>query len=501
MFNSILLTFVGSHDPYNTDGTDGPILCYIKSKRFNKIYLLYTNTEYLIRANEIYKIAKNLTDEITIDKINIENPVDYEEIFRKLTRKVFEIYNNNREYHPDYFILTDSGTPQMQTCWFLLVASNLFKAHLIQGIPPKFSGGIYKSREINLNFKDFPIILKPPEIDKLNRILKEGIASKNIEEGNLIGNETIFLHAKEKAFSVAKYDISVLLIGESGTGKELFARLIHENSNRKDKPFVSVNCSTINVQIAESELFGHKKGAFTGAIDDKEGFFGIANGGTIFLDEIGDLPLELQPKLLRVLENGIYFMVGDTKERKTDVRIIAATNRNLHKLVENGKFRRDLFERINQYTIYLPTLSERKNDIPLLINYFINEWNKKYKENKFIKEDVIPYLISYPWPGNVRELRNAVMSMCASSRKNEIDSYNLPPLIIEYFKKEKKDIPFPVEIPDEGLDLKNILYEIEKSYYKKALEIAKGNKANAARLLKINPHAFRKALKERFKEI
>ena len=354
MIYSILLTFIGSHDPYNPDGSDGPILSYIShfsTEGFYKIYFFYESSEFLRRGYDLLEIVKKKLSNTNIEfvKINVSSPTDYEDLFKEIAKNVLKIEKENREANPEYFILTDSGTPQMQTCWVLVVASNLFKAHLIQGVPAKFAGGVYKPKEINLNFKDFPIILKPPEIDKLNKILLEEPSIEGVEKDELIGNEKSFISAKAKALQAAKYDISILLFGETGTGKEIFAKLIHNNSSRREKPFVSVNCSAVNTQIAESEFFGHKKGAFTGAINNKTGFFAVANEGTIFLDEIGDLPLELQPKLLRVLEDGTFIPVGDTKMQKVDIRVIAATNKNLLELVKNGKFRQDLFERLNEY--------------------------------------------------------------------------------------------------------------------------------------------------------
>ena len=175
MIYSILLTFVGAHDPFNPDGIDGPILSYLGTRSFDKIYLFYNTSEYLSRARDLMKHIrkKHRNTEFEFTEIDVSSPTDYEELFRVMTKKVLQIEKENRDLNPEYFILTDSGTPQMQTCWVLLVASNLFKAHLIQGIPAKFAGGIYRPREINLNFKDFPIVLKPPEIDRLNKILLE----------------------------------------------------------------------------------------------------------------------------------------------------------------------------------------------------------------------------------------------------------------------------------------------------------------------------------------
>jgi len=504
---SILTTFVGSHDPYNPDGSSGPIVSYLQVKRFQKIYLFYNNVDYLRRVRELARVAQKHAPYVKIEYIGIEveRPTDYEDLFREMSKNLHLIEEEDKNLTPHYFILTDSGTPQMQTCWFLIVFSGLFDAELIQGIPPQFAGGKYKARTVKLKSKDFPVILKPPCVE----LLSEGPsqADENLQtEGkissrywaSLIGSDNKFVTVKGEAVRVAKYDISVLLYGETGSGKELFARLIHHSSPRSRGPFVAVNCSAISVQIAESELFGHKKGAFTGAVSDREGYFTVADGGTIFLDEIGDLPLELQPKLLRVLESGTYTPVGENKELTTDVRFITATNKNLEELSEKGEFRLDLLTRLKEYVLVIPPLRDRRQDIPLLVKYFVEEWNSKYSENKHISEDMYPYLVSYPWPGNIRELKNTVMSMCASSDpEGDILLKNLPQSIREYFQK-RGEIPVQVNIPPEGLDLKNTLFTCEKEYYTKALEQTKGNKAEAARLLGIEPAAFRKALRERF---
>jgi transcriptional regulator with GAF, ATPase, and Fis domain len=208
---------------------------------------------------------------------------------------------------------------------------------------------------------------------------------------------------------VSSTDATVLVLGESGTGKELLARAVHNISNRSDRPLVKVNCSALPANLIESELFGHEKGSFTGATSRKIGRFELADGGTIFLDEIGDLPLELQPKILRVLQEGEFERIGNAKTIKVNVRIIAATNRNLDQEIKNGNFREDLYYRLNVFPINIPPLRERKEDTSLLINYFVNKYSRKVgKKIETISQNMIEKLTEYNWPGNVRELENII---------------------------------------------------------------------------------------------
>jgi formate hydrogenlyase transcriptional activator len=214
------------------------------------------------------------------------------------------------------------------------------------------------------------------------------------------------LHQVEQ---VASTDATVLILGESGTGKELLARALHNISNRNERPLVKVNCSALPANLIESELFGHEKGAFTGAISKKVGRFELADKGTIFLDEIGDLPLELQPKILRVLQEGEFERIGNPKTLKVDVRIIAATNRKLSEEIKNGNFREDLYYRLNVFPIFIPPLRERKEDIPLLINYFVNNFSRKVgKKIETISQGMMEQMMEYSWPGNIRELENII---------------------------------------------------------------------------------------------
>jgi transcriptional regulator with PAS, ATPase and Fis domain len=278
--------------------------------------------------------------------------------------------------------------------------------------------------------------------------------------------------------------------------------LIHGRSSRKDKPFLAVNCAAVNQLLAESAFFGHRKGSFTGAEDERTGYFRAADGGTLFLDEIGDLSLALQAKLLQVLEDGMILPLGYDHAVKVDVRLLAATNRNLEEMIGEGSFRRDLFERINTVTLELPPLRERTDDIPDLSALFLEDWNRSYHEAKFFSEAVLKYFIDYPWPGNVRELQNAVQSMAALGRSPNalLDADLLPPNILIYFNQGRDRPEVDIDIPRDGINLKAWLFQMEKRFYMKALERSGGNKEEAAELLQLNAPAFRKALRERFNE-
>jgi len=296
---------------------------------------------------------------------------------------------------------------------------------------------------------------------------------KSISYDQFIGRSEAARRMLELVAKVAATDTTVLLAGKSGTGKELAAHLIHENSPRRDKPFIAVNCAALTETLLESELFGHERGAFTGAVARKRGRFELADKGTIFLDEIGETSPALQAKLLRVLEEKQFVRVGGVDNVPTDVRVIAATNRNLKEDMAKGKFREDLFYRLNVFPIYVPTLAERKEDIPELLEYFLSK--RQYKHSH-LSHEIVGLLQSYNWPGNIRELKNILeraMILAAGA-----------PLEIEHIgiEDETETAPletFPPAVPGTGLEA------AEKEMIEKALLETKGNKTDAAKLLKI----------------
>lgn len=252
---------------------------------------------------------------------------------------------------------------------------------------------------------------------------------------NIVGNCNALNRALDVALQVAPTDLSVLIVGESGVGKEIIPHVIHDNSPRKREKYFAINCGSIPEGTIDSELFGHEKGSFTGAIGESEGYFGIANNGTIFLDEVGELPLATQARLLRVLENGEYIKVGGQKIMKTNVRVVAATNVNMRKAVSEGKFREDLFYRLNTIPIQIPPLRERGNDIILLFRLFAMQMAEKYKLPKITLTDEAKMLITkYKWPGNVRQLKNITEQMSVLSKTREINAQTL----IQYIPQDQE---------------------------------------------------------------
>ena len=350
---------------------------------------------------------------------------------------------------------------------------------------------------ISKPFKPDEIILtlrKAEEREQLrreNELLRKEVAREYSFENIVSKNEKM-----QKIFDVIKkvsqYKSTVLITGESGTGKELVARALHYNSGRSQNPFIAINCGAIPENLLESELFGHAKGAFTDAIRTKKGLFEEADGGTLFLDEIGELPGPLQVKLLRVLQDGEIRRVGEGKPIQIDVRIVAATVKDLQKEVNEGRFREDLFYRLNVLPLHIPPLRERKEDIPLLIHHFIAKYNQTMNKNvTSVDHKALGMLMSYKWFGNVRELENTIERAIVLSEKNNIESENLPGEISD-FKEELK-----VEtLPDEEYSIKKASKSLEINLIKKALKKTKGNHTHAARLLEISHRALLYKIKE-----
>lgn len=284
---------------------------------------------------------------------------------------------------------------------------------------------------------------------------------------NIVGNSDGLNHALDVALQVAPTDLSVLIIGESGVGKEIIPRIIHDNSPRRREKYFAINCGSIPEGTIDSELFGHEKGSFTGAIGESEGYFGTANKGTIFLDEVGELPLATQARLLRVLETGEYIRVGGQKIMKTDVRIVAATNVNMQKAVSEGRFREDLYYRLNTIPIKMPALRERGEDILLLFRLFTMQMAEKYNIPRItLTDDAKRLLLKYKWPGNVRQLKNITEQISVLSEKREIDANGL-----RHFIPEDPESTQLAMIPNQG----NHSYENERELLYKILYELRGN--------------------------
>ncbi|WP_353123451.1 sigma-54-dependent transcriptional regulator [Dysgonomonas capnocytophagoides] len=315
--------------------------------------------------------------------------------------------------------------------------------------------------------------LEKAELSKRVNRLEEKIEQKYSFD-NIIGKSAPILSAIEMGRKVAQTDATVLLTGETGTGKEVFAQSIHYGSLRKNKPFVAINCSAFSRELLESELFGHRAGSFTGALKDKKGLFEEAHEGTIFLDEIGEMPIDLQAKILRVLETKEFLKIGETKSQKIDVRIIAATNRTLEKEIEIEHFRRDLFYRLSVFQIHLPPLRERVSDIKLFVNEFVHLFAaKSNKRIETISADYLKLLEQNVWKGNIRELRNVIERSVILTDDDTLKIDTLP-LDIQYPDTSSSDLIITMALSD-----------IEKLHIRKIMDYTKGNKAEAARILKI----------------
>lgn len=338
----------------------------------------------------------------------------------------------------------------------------------------------FKSDEVRLTIK---------KAEERNRLRKENVLLKEQvrrfesrhEFGSLIAKSVSMQKVFELAMKVAQYNTTVLIIGESGTGKELVARAIHNEGPRREKPMVPVNCGGIPETLLESELFGHVKGAFTGADRNKKGLFEEADGGTIFLDEIGEMPVSLQVKLLRVLQENEIRPVGQATSRTVDVRVLAATSREISRMVAEGTFREDLYYRLNVVTIDLPPLRDRTEDIPLLCQHFINQFNASLERAvKGVGPAAMSVLLQHRWPGNVRELENTIERAMVLADDDWLKSENFPASIIGISEQR------PVEQIFEGYSIKNAQRIMEKEMITKALKATEGNRTQAARLLEIS---------------
>ncbi|RKZ22418.1 hypothetical protein DRQ18_02550, partial [bacterium] len=322
-------------------------------------------------------------------------------------------------------------------------------------------------------------------INRVERALREVSLRKKKEieeEPEIVGRSPSIVKAKELALKVAPADTTVLLLGESGTGKELFAHLIHKRSRRRDGPFVIINCAAIPETLLESELFGIEKGTATG-VEGRVGKFEVADGGTVFLDEIGDLPLPLQAKLLRVIEEKSFERVGGRRRIKVDVRIIAATNKDLEEEIKKGNFREDLYFRISTFPIHIPPLRERREDIPVLAEHFLKKYSAAMRKKiKGIRREAMKILMEYPWPGNVRELENVIERAVILAEGNYI---------------EKEEIILPAgERKEEIIPLKELIKKVEREAILHAIELCGGDKEKAAEMLGITLRTLYNKLKE-----
>ncbi len=517
-----LVTFVGMRDPYpDGDEEPGPILSLLLSaekagKPFDEVWLLCTGGTFLEKAQGLRAEAadEGVAARFWPLDFPLRDVIDYGEIWEQLGRSLTAVRERAGAAPREWHFLLDSGTPQMKTSLFLAARSGLFPARLIQGIPARFAGGAYKPREVRQDV--LPELFDRPDPGR-REIAASVIMANRIEKLRAEPRDAAdaaFEEARRRAMSAARYDEPILILGETGTGKTMLARLVHESGCRAAGPFIEVNCSAIPESLAESELFGHDKGAFTGASGKRTGKIRAADGGDLFLDEIGDLPLDLQAKLLKAIDEGVVTPLGSDEPARVSVRVIAATNRDLPAMIGRGEFRRDLYERIKVTVLRLPPLRERRGDIARLAGDFVAEWNESYGDSRYLTKDALKALESYSWPGNVRELRNAIKSASCTSQVDALGPEFLPDEIRSQLKpeglcaarsgalssgeREGALSDASVEIPEGGISLRARMLQVEWAYVSKALRLCRGNREAAARLLGLTGHAFRKALRERF---
>ncbi|MCX8056879.1 MAG: sigma-54 dependent transcriptional regulator [Ignavibacteria bacterium] len=442
--------------------------------------------------------------------------VDDEEILREnialiLRQEGYEVdeASNGEEAYQKYLtnkydiLISDIEMPKMKGIELLERVSKL-DPQLISIFITAYGSLETAIAALRLGASDY--ILKPIDFDelilKINRLLEyrqlmvenqllRRELQKQYSFDNIIGKSPAMQRVFEMIKSVADTNSSVLITGNSGTGKELVSRAIHYNGPRKDKPFIVVNCGAIPETLIESELFGHKKGSFTGAIRDKEGFFQAANGGTLFLDEISEMPLQSQVRLLRAIEQKEIIPVGSSTPIPVDVRIISATNKDLYKEVEAGRFRSDLYYRLNVVEIHLPSLSERVEDIPLLVEYFVDKYRKEMNKNiKGVDAEAMKALMNYHWKGEVRELENVIERAVIFCKGEYITLNELPPNISHIADNVQGN--FSSEL--KSLDL--AVSEFEREYIQKALALNDYDKEKTARMLGVSTATLYRRIKE-----
>jgi transcriptional regulator with PAS, ATPase and Fis domain len=424
---------------------------------------------------------------VEIREVPLKDPTNYLGILKQLRSHFKAISNQNPD--AEYFICVSSGTPHMHASWLMLAASAEIPARILQTRAAKFvREGEGRVTEIDFTNPQFP------QIKPFGQLPDEGESTDFqvvCAELGIVGDHELFLRELKTAFTMAAYDSAILLLGETGAGKEVFARLIHRASKRASKAFVTVNCAAFAETLIESQLFGHRKGAFTGADKDFRGCFQEADGGTLFLDEVGEMPTQCQAKLLRAIQNGKIQRLGDSQESSVNVRVIAATNLDVKRAVEEKTLRKDLYYRL-EAKISIPPLRNRHNDIPKLAHHFLEHWNHKHQKQRRLSQKAIIALLKHPWPGNVRELEGVVVRSAQLCPGKVIEAEDL--LFDEVLTSSGLDA---LPEPQEGFVLNDFLSTVRGRIIEKAMKRSDGNRTKAARLLGITPQAVSQYLRSR----
>jgi transcriptional regulator with PAS, ATPase and Fis domain len=456
----------------------GPIGQAVDSREYDEIVLI---SNYNKKESVAYCewLKGKTVKPVTLHLEKLSSPTDFGEIYDAVVRIVETILE--RAEKVDLTFHLSPGTPAMQAVWIIL-AKTRFPAELIES--SKEHGVKTASVPFDISAEYIPDLLKRPD-EQLER-LSQGLPPVASEFEQIVHRSDVMKRAIAMARRVAPRKVSVLIEGESGTGKELLARAIHQASTRQGKPFIAVNCGAIPEELVESELLGHEKGAFTGADKARAGHFEQADGGTLFLDEIGELPRAAQVKLLRVLQESEVTRVGSSKPKKIDVRIIAATNRNLATEITRGNFREDLFYRIASFVINLPPLRTRQGDVGLLVDNLLEQLNRdSANELGVSKKTISPgaknLLLKHDWPGNIRELQNTLLRAYVWSNGEQITLEDAKAALLQ--GPMVSDDSILNRSLGDGLDIRELITKVARHYLTRAMNEANGNKTIAAKLI------------------
>lgn len=484
----ILVSWVGTADLNAADRGDegelGPVARAIVASGYDAIWLLATQPEDRLSKFETW-LSEQRKDKasLTIRRVELRNPANFEEIYETVTQF---LENELRRFRhpPELTFHLSPGTPAMAAIWVILGRTK-YRANLIQS--SKRSGIEVTSLpfEISMSRRFFADVVRTS--DALLTQLSAGEAASSARFGDIIYRGQEMARLVTRAKRAALRSVPVLIEGESGTGKELLARAIHRESLRSERSFQVINCGAIPQELVESELFGHVKGAFTGAIKDRIGCFEAADGGTLFLDEVSELPLQAQVKLLRVLQESEVTRVGATKPIKLDVRIIAASNRDLGAASADGRFREDLFYRLAVLMLKMPPLRERQGDVEALIDGLLARINEQSVDEpafrpKTIAADAKRLLVQQAWPGNVRELENTLRRAAVWSDKQEISEEDIRDALVPVAAGPGSDAILNRSL-EHGINLPKLMGEVARHYLERALLHANGNKSRATELL------------------
>tara|TARA_R110001592_G_scaffold302869_3_gene574882 strand:- start:37753 stop:39246 length:1494 start_codon:yes stop_codon:yes gene_type:complete len=477
----LLVSWIGKADLDGMATTElsGPLASVLKFQPFELVYLLYNQPEKAIKPF-LERLNKEFDSTFIQERATLTSPIHFGDIYKTLDSVLSQAIKSYPGHQLN--IQLSSGTPAM-TSVAILTGKTKYKVNFLQS-----------SIEQGVQFVDIPFDIAADFLPSVNESLDKKLTSLIANEppssaafDNIITQDPQMERLKQRATILATRDVPVLIYGETGTGKELFARAIHNSSTRANKPFKPLNCGAIPNELIDSTLFGHKKGAFTGASIDRKGIFAEADKGTLFLDEFGELPLDAQVRLLRVLQDGKYTPVGSSQELVCDVRIIVATNRNLSEEIAKGNFREDLFYRVAIGVLTLPALRERHRDLWLLAEHFINEINKDTEKqpghiNKKISANAKKIILNHPWPGNVRELYATLLRASLWGNSNKISETDLKEALIESHKDANDVLGRDIT---EGIDINDIIKEVSVHYIERALTKVDGSKTKAAELLHI----------------